>query len=133
MEEAVQLLRGRFEVEPALDVVTGKIMELHHSKHHAAYVAGVNGALDALAEARDKNDFGAINKLQKDLAFHLGGHVNHSIFWKNMKGGGGGQPTGALADQIAERADASLVYSVGKVIVLFRPKPDEDATDETDS
>lgn len=39
----------------------------------------------------------------------------------------------ALADQIAERADASLVYSVGKVIVLFRPKPDEDATDETDS
>jgi Fe-Mn family superoxide dismutase len=37
--------------------ISGKIMELHHSKHHAAYVAGINGALAALEEAREKNDF----------------------------------------------------------------------------
>jgi Fe-Mn family superoxide dismutase len=77
-------------------------MELHHSKHHAAYVAGVNGALDALAEARDKNDFGAINKLQKDLAFHLGGHINHSIFWKNLTPHTEGRPDGDLAAAIDE-------------------------------
>jgi len=82
--------------------ISGRIMELHHSKHHAAYVAGVNGALDALAEARDKNDFGAINKLQKDLAFHLGGHINHSIFWKNLTPDTEGRPEGELAAAIDE-------------------------------
>jgi len=82
--------------------ISGRIMELHHSKHHAAYVAGVNGALDALAEARDKNDFGAINKLQKDLAFHLGGHINHSIFWKNLTPESEGRPEGELASAIDE-------------------------------
>jgi len=82
--------------------ISGRIMELHHSKHHAAYVAGVNGALDALAEARDKNDFGAINKLQKDLAFHLGGHINHSIFWKNLSPNSEGRPEGEMAAAINE-------------------------------
>ncbi|MEN9714070.1 MAG: hypothetical protein RLZZ164_734 [Actinomycetota bacterium] len=82
--------------------ISGKIMELHHSKHHAAYVAGVNGALDALEEARAKNEFGAINKLQKDLAFHLGGHVNHSIFWKNLTPNSEGRPDGELAAAIDE-------------------------------
>jgi Fe-Mn family superoxide dismutase len=82
--------------------ISGKIMELHHSKHHAAYVAGVNGALDALEEARAKNEFGAINKLQKDLAFHLGGHVNHSIFWKNLTPNSEGRPAGELAAAIDE-------------------------------
>ncbi len=82
--------------------ISGRIMELHHSKHHAAYVAGVNGALDALAEAREKNDFGAINKLQKDLAFHLGGHINHSIFWKNLTPNSEGRPEGELAAAIDE-------------------------------
>ena len=64
--------------------ISGEIMELHHSKHHAAYVKGVNTALEQLAEARDGDSFGNINKLEKDLAFHLGGHINHSVFWPNM-------------------------------------------------
>jgi Fe-Mn family superoxide dismutase len=75
-------------------------MELHHSKHHAAYVAGANTAIDQLAEAREKNDFTWVNKLQKDLAFHLGGHVNHSIFWSNLSPDGGDKPTGELAAAI---------------------------------
>jgi len=82
--------------------ISGKIMELHHSKHHAAYVAGINTALAALEEARSKNDFGNINKLQKDLAFHLGGHINHSIFWKNLTPDSEGRPEGELAAAINE-------------------------------
>ena len=80
--------------------ISGEIMELHHSKHHAAYVAGANTALEKLAEARDKGDFAAVPKLEKDLAFHLGGHINHSVFWKNMSPNGGGEPTGKLLDKI---------------------------------
>ena len=82
--------------------ISARIMELHHSKHHAAYVAGANTALDQLAEAREKNDFAWINKLQKDLAFHLSGHINHSIFWKNLAPANSDRPHGELAAAINE-------------------------------
>ena len=82
--------------------ISGRILQLHHGKHHAAYVAGANTTLDLMAEARDKNDLTWINKLQKDLAFNLGGHVNHSIFWKNLSASGGDKPTGELAAAIDE-------------------------------
>ena len=82
--------------------ISGRIMQLHHGKHHAAYVAGANATLDLMAEAREKNDLTWINKLQKDLAFNLGGHVNHSIFWKNLSASGGDKPTGELAAAIDE-------------------------------
>jgi len=82
--------------------ISAQIMELHHSKHHAAYVTGANTALDKLAEARATGNYSAIPKLEKDLAFNLGGHVNHSVFWKNMSPDGGGEPTGALASAIDE-------------------------------
>ena len=82
--------------------VSGQIMELHHDKHHAAYVAGANTTLEKLAGARDKDDFGPIVGLEKTLAFHISGHVLHSIFWKNLSPDGGGKPEGELADAIAE-------------------------------
>ncbi|MFY9304187.1 MAG: superoxide dismutase [Rhodoluna sp.] len=82
--------------------ISGRIMQLHHDKHHAAYVAGANATLDLMSEAREKNDLTWINKLQKDLAFNLGGHVNHSIFWKNLSPDGGDKPTGELASAIDE-------------------------------
>jgi len=82
--------------------ISARIMELHHSKHHAAYVAGANAALEQMEEARATNSFGAINKLEKDLAFHLGGHVNHSIFWTNLSPVGNDRPTGELAAAIDE-------------------------------
>jgi Fe-Mn family superoxide dismutase len=53
-----------------------------------------------MAEARDSGNLGNINKLEKDLAFHLGGHVNHSIFWTNLSPDGGDKPTGELAAAI---------------------------------
>ena len=81
--------------------ISARIMELHHSKHHQAYVTGANAALDAMAEARVNDNFATLPKLQKDLAFNLGGHVNHSIFWQNLAPAGG-EPTGELAAALAE-------------------------------
>ena len=81
---------------------SGKILELHHGKHHAAYVSGANATLDKLAEAREQKNFAALNQLQKSLAFHVSGHVLHSLFWKNMTPHGGGRPERDLADAIAE-------------------------------
>ncbi|MDJ0322768.1 superoxide dismutase [Cryobacterium sp. PH31-AA6] len=80
--------------------ISGTIMELHHSKHHQAYVTGANTALAQLAEARDSGTLTYVNKLEKDLAFNLGGHVNHSIFWTNLSPDGGDKPTGDLASAI---------------------------------
>ena len=82
--------------------ISGRIMELHHSKHHQAYVTGANTALDKLAEARESGDFAAVNLHSKNLAFNLGGHVNHSAFWTNLSPSGEGEPIGDLAAAIAE-------------------------------
>ncbi|MCL3777573.1 MULTISPECIES: superoxide dismutase [unclassified Actinomyces] len=82
--------------------VSAKIMELHHDKHHAAYVAGANAALEQLEAARESGDHAAINLLEKNLSFNLGGHINHSIFWKNLSPNGGGRPEGELAEAIKD-------------------------------
>jgi Fe-Mn family superoxide dismutase len=65
-------------------------------------VTGANTAVAKLAEARDSDDLANINKLEKDLAFNLAGHVNHSVFWTNMSPDGGDKPTGELASAIDE-------------------------------
>ncbi|GAA3660293.1 superoxide dismutase [Nocardioides ginsengisoli] len=82
--------------------ISGEIMELHHARHHHAYVNGINAAVEQLAEAREKEAFGSLSTLEKNLAFHLGGHVNHSVFWPNMSPDGGDKPTGELAQAIDE-------------------------------
>ncbi|WP_040157786.1 superoxide dismutase [Nigerium massiliense] len=82
--------------------ISAKIMELHHDKHHDTYVKGANTALEKLAEAREKGDNATVGKLSKDLAFNLGGHINHSVFWKTMSPDGGGEPEGELAAAISE-------------------------------
>ena len=81
---------------------SGQILELHHDKHHAAYVTGANTTLEKLAEARSKEDFGSVVGLEKTLAFNLSGHVLHSIFWKNLSPDGGDKPTGELASALDE-------------------------------
>ena len=82
--------------------MTGEILELHHAKHHAAYVKGANDTLEQLAEARANEQFGGLVGLQKTLAFHLSGHVLHSLFWQNLSPEGGDRPDGALGDAITE-------------------------------
>jgi Fe-Mn family superoxide dismutase len=84
-------------LEPHL---SARIVELHHGKHHAAYVAGANTALEKLEEARTKGDFAAIAALERALAFNVSGHVLHSIFWTNLAPKAGGKPDGALAQAI---------------------------------
>ena len=86
-------------LEPA---ITGEILELHHSKHHAAYVKGANDTLEQLEEARAEERFGGLVGLEKTLAFNLSGHVLHSIFWGNLSPEGGGRPEGELAAAIDE-------------------------------
>ena len=81
---------------------SAEILELHHDKHHAAYVDGANTALEKLAAARDSDDYDAIVGLQKALAFNVSGHVMHSLFWKNLSPDGGGKPEGELAAAIEE-------------------------------
>ena len=75
---------------------SGEILELHHDKHHAAYVAGANTTLESSPSPASKDDFGAIVGLEKTLAFNVSGHVLHSIFWKNLSPDGGDRPDGDL-------------------------------------
>ncbi|AQZ63875.1 Superoxide dismutase [Fe] [[Actinomadura] parvosata subsp. kistnae] len=86
-------------LEPA---ITGEILELHHAKHHAAYVKGANDTLERLAEARDKGEFGGLVGLEKTFAFNLSGHVLHTIFWQNLSPDGGDRPDGELGEAITE-------------------------------
>ena len=81
---------------------SGEIVSLHHDKHHAAYVKGANDTLAALDVAREAGDFSTINMLSRSFAFHVSGHVLHSIFWTNMSPDGGGRPEGELATAIEE-------------------------------
>ena len=81
---------------------SGEMLELHHSKHHAAYVKGANTTLEKLAKARAEHDFESLVGLEKALAFHLSGHVLHSLFWKNLSPDGGGGPSGELAAAVDE-------------------------------
>jgi Fe-Mn family superoxide dismutase len=82
--------------------ISAEIVELHHDRHHAAYVAGANSTLERLAEARASKDFSAIVGLEQTLAFNLSGHVLHSIYWQNLSPDGGGRPDGAFADALDE-------------------------------
>ncbi len=92
---------GYDALEPHIDEQT---MRIHHGKHHAGYVRGANGALKALAGLRDGEvDAGLIQNWSRKLSFHLGGHMNHTLFWRGLAPagkGGGGRPTGALASAI---------------------------------
>ncbi len=83
-------------LEPHL---SGQILELHHDKHHAAYV---KGALEKLGSARQAGDFCGIVGLEKTFAFNLSGHVLHSLYWNNMSPDGGGKPEGELASAVDE-------------------------------
>jgi len=65
-------------------VISAQIMELHHKKHHQAYVNNFNNAMQQQSEAEKKNDIGELINLQAAIRFNGGGHINHSIFWTNL-------------------------------------------------
>lgn len=86
-------------LEPNIDTQT---MEIHHGKHHAAYVNNLNAAVTGTAnENKSLEDLMAnISKLPAAIRNNGGGHYNHSLFWTVMSPNGGGEPTGALAEAI---------------------------------
>lgn len=88
-------------LEPHIDA---KTMEIHHNKHHAAYVAGLNKALGELARIRTAaGDSSLVKYWANQVSFHGAGHINHSLFWQMMAPagkGGGGVPQGKLAEAI---------------------------------
>ncbi len=121
-------------LEPYIDAMT---MELHHSKHHAAYVTGLNKAEAELAKARAANDYALVQHWSRQAAFHGGGHYLHSMFWTIMAppgNGGGGKPTGALLAKIEEdfgsfeafqahfSAAAVAVEGGGWALLHYRPE-----------
>jgi len=81
---------------------SARMLELHHDKHHDAYVKGVNSTLEKLEAARASGDLSSIVGLEKTLAFNLSGHVLHSVFWQNLSPDGGDKPTGELAAALDE-------------------------------
>jgi superoxide dismutase, Fe-Mn family len=92
-------------LEPHIDART---MEIHHDKHHAAYVANLNAALEG-TEWMDRPIDAVLANLEiipddKRTAVRNngGGHANHTLFWEIMGPGGGGEPSGALGDAIAD-------------------------------
>ena len=82
--------------------ISGRIMELHHGKHHAAYVKGANTALAKLEEIRGKGDFALLSMVEKSLAFNVSGHILHSVLWTNLSPDGGGDPEGELANVLVD-------------------------------
>jgi Fe-Mn family superoxide dismutase len=91
-------------LEPSIDKAT---MEFHHDKHHQAYVDKLNQALEG-SEWADRPIEDVLQNLDKlgdkknAVKNNGGGHYNHSMFWENMSPDGGGEPSGALADAIAQ-------------------------------
>jgi len=89
-------------LEPA---ISGKIMELHHAKHHQTYVNSFNAQSEAMANAQSAQDIQQQIAIQPLINFHGGGHVNHTLFWENLSPkskNGGEPPSGQLAKEIDE-------------------------------
>ena len=85
--------------------ISEELLKLHHDKHHAAYVKGANAILQEMDKARgDKTDLDT-KSIFKELSFHIGGHVLHSLYWKNIAPpdrDGGGKPSGKIEQIINE-------------------------------
>ena len=86
-------------LEPSIDAMT---MEIHHDRHHKAYVDKLNGAVEGTdaANLSIEEIIKNISKYPAAVRNNGGGHYNHSLFWKMMKQNGGGEPSGELADAI---------------------------------
>ncbi len=137
-------------LEPHIDKTT---MEIHHGKHHNAYVTNLNKALESAPDLSNKsieellaNNCAIVpESIRTAVRNNGGGHVNHSMFWLIMGPGGGGKPTGALSDAIdstfggfdalKEKFNAAgatrfgsgwawLVKSAGKLEVISTPNQD---------
>ena len=141
-------------LEPTIDEAT---MKLHHDKHHQAYVTNANAALEKHPELSSKSaeelisDLAAVPEdIRGPIRNNGGGHVNHTMFWEIMKPGGGGEPTGAIGEQITKDFGnfedfkkkfneagvkqfgsgwAFLVWKSGKLEIVSKPNQDSPLSD----
>jgi Fe-Mn family superoxide dismutase len=141
-------------LEPHIDART---MEIHHDKHHAAYVSKLNAALEGHPDLQSKsvedllsNIDGVPESIRTAVRNHGGGHANHSLFWTVMSPNGGGEPGGDLGDAIANAfgsfgdfksklSDAAggvfgsgwgwLVVNGGELEIVSRPNQDSPLMD----
>ncbi|MFD3446162.1 superoxide dismutase [Microbacteriaceae bacterium 4G12] len=114
--------------------IAKRIMMLHHDKHHRSYVEGLNKAEKMMELARKTNNFELIKHWEREAAFHGSGHYLHTIFWNNMKKGGGGQPRGKLLQKLVHdfgsfaqfkahfMEAANKVEGVGWAILVWAPR-----------
>lgn len=121
---------GYSDLEPVIDEQT---MRIHHDKHHAGYVKGLNRTELKIVEARDKEDFGQIKALERDLAFHGSGHILHTLYWENLSPKSGQKPSGKLAVSINKsfggfdpfakhmKAATRTVEGSGWGVLVFQP------------
>ena len=137
-------------LEPHFDALT---MEIHHDRHHAAYVNNLNAALEGqhgILEMSIEELMANISKVSTAIRNNGGGHYNHSLFWKLLSPNGGGAPKGALAEDINatfgsfdkfkdefSRAGTTrfgsgwawLVVAAGKLVVSSTPNQDNPLMD----
>ncbi|GGJ59676.1 Fe-Mn family superoxide dismutase [Anoxybacillus voinovskiensis] len=114
--------------------ISREIMYLHHTKHHQSYVDGLNKAEKMMEKARETNDYELLTHWEREAAFHGSGHYLHTIFWYNMTPKGGGEPKGALLEQIKTdfgsvarfknhfTEAAKKVEGVGWAILVWSPR-----------
>ncbi|KAL7146717.1 hypothetical protein ABFS83_06G060200 [Erythranthe nasuta] len=108
------LAYGYGDLEPA---ISGEIMQIHHQKHHQAYITNYNKSLEQLDAAISKGDASAVVKMQAAIKFNGGGHVNHSIFWKNLApiSEGGGEPPKSTLGMAIDNNFGSLEALIQKM------------------
>ena len=91
-----------YEYDALEPSISGQVMTWHHDTHHQGYVNGWNSAEETLAENRENGEFGSSPGAIGDVTHNGSGHILHDLFWKSMSPEGGDEPSGALADRIAE-------------------------------
>lgn len=119
----------QFDYDALEGVISAEIMELHHDKHHQAYVDKLNTALEAYPELQNKSVedlLRELNQLPEDIRTAVrnngGGHYNHCLFWLWLSPNGGGEPEGPLKDALISRYGSFEAFTeafTNKAIGLF--------------
>jgi Fe-Mn family superoxide dismutase len=94
-----------YDYDALAPVISEDLLRLHLDKHHAVYVKGANTILEKMDKARAENSDFDTKATFKELSFHIGGHLLHSLFWENLAPpgkGGGDKPSGKIAKVIEE-------------------------------
>lgn len=127
-----ELPYGYKDLEP---YISEELLKLHHDKHHAAYVKKANSILEKLELSREGDSVPDMKALLKPLSYNIGGHVLHSLYWKNLSPDGGGEPKGKLKEEIEkefgsferfkdEFTNAAGVEGSGWVVLSYCKKTD---------